>query len=143
MNKVRYHLQSIDSSEEEKRMLETELLESTKIRNGYISKAVSVITSLAKQYNAVIVFENLDHKAGTIKGITLFSEQPFKEVSSKDKRMYTGLSPYQLLQNKIIQKCNYYLQKDSNSEAIQTTPRLKRIDDMKQLTLMKQKNCAR
>jgi hypothetical protein len=59
-NKILYHLQSFNKGEEEKQLIERELLDTTRIRTGYTSKVVSYITRLAKQYNAMIVFENLD-----------------------------------------------------------------------------------
>gem|GEM_PF-6531199 len=42
-------------------------MDTTRIKSGYVSKLVSYITDLAKEYNAVIVFENLDQKASYIK----------------------------------------------------------------------------
>lgn len=133
-NKILYHLQGFNKSDEEKEFIERELIDSTRLRNGYISKAVSVITWLAKKYNAMIVFENLDQK--DYKWITLFAEQQLEKISGKEKRAYAGFSPYQLLQNRIIQKCNYLLQK-SNDQVMQTTPRLKRVEDMKQMNQIK------
>jgi len=48
--------------------------------------------------------------------MTLFSEQEYEKVSAKEERMYKGISPYQLIQDKIIQKCNYLLSKQDNTK---------------------------
>ncbi|HOG15230.1 MAG TPA: hypothetical protein PK674_01455 [Candidatus Absconditabacterales bacterium] len=141
-NKIRYHLQAFDHTNEEMEILEKDLLASTKIRGGFVGKVVSYITQMSKKYNALIVFENLDQEIGRIRGMTLFSEQEYEKVSAKEERMYKGISPYQLIQDKIIQKCNYLLSKQDNTKGIQISPRLKRQEDIKQLTLLKDKNCA-
>lgn len=142
INKIRYHLQVFNHTNDEMRILEKDLLASIKIRWWFVWKIVSYITQMAKKYNAIIVFENLDQEIGRIKWRYLFSEQSYAKVSPKEERMYKGISPYQLMQDKIIQKCNYLLTKQEIKGWMQISPRLKRQEDIKQLTLLKDKNCA-
>ena len=142
LNKIKYHIQSFNKSDDEKTLIETELMDSTRIRNGYTSKVVSYITLLAQQYNAMIVFENLDQQWNA-SGTTLFAEKAFSGVSWKDFRHLKWLSPYQLIQNAIIRKCNYLLTKESVDASFQTTPRLRKLQDIKDLTQIKwQKDCG-
>ena len=112
-----------------------QLLDSEKIRWGYVSAFVSSISRMVEKYNAYVVFEDMSNiydrgNSGTAENyLSGISEEL---LTPRQKNVMKWISVYQMIEQRLINKLGYLRNRDTMGK--QTAPRVENLGYLRYTT---------